>query len=37
MQFFVPNLDMSKRYRITVFYKWDNETHAQKTESLTLN
>lgn len=37
MQFNVANLDMSKRYRLTVFYKWANENIAQKTESLTLN
>lgn len=37
MQFNVVNLDISKRYRLTVFYKWANENMAQKTESLTLN
>ncbi|EER46657.1 hypothetical protein AM305_11545 [Actinobacillus minor NM305] len=37
MYFSVPNMDIKKRYRLTVFYKWDNESMAQKTESLTLN
>lgn len=34
--FQISNYDEDAIYRVTVFFKWKNELHAQKIESLTL-